>query len=75
MRSQNSHVLIKQRGTLDLHVTNPNYLLLNYEVFQLRDSQAFVKALIQAHKIDFIVLDEVHSAKSRGQVEIQGDAS
>ena len=64
----NSHVIIKDRGRLDLDLTDPNYLLLNYEAFQLRDLQAFVKTLIR-HKIDFIVLDEVHSAKSRGQVE------
>src|SRR4029453_10926313 len=30
---------------------------------------SFVRALIREHKIDFIVLDEVHFAKSRGQVE------
>ncbi len=64
-----SNVIIKERGTLNLDEAKPNYLLLNYESFQLRDSQAFVKALIREHKIDFIVLDEVHSAKSRGQVE------
>jgi superfamily II DNA or RNA helicase len=50
-------------------VTQPNYLLLNYEAFQQSDSQSFVKALVREHKIDFIVLDEVHSAKSRGPVE------
>ena len=64
-----SHVVIKERGSLTLDVTQPNYLLLNYEAFQQSDSQSFVKALVQEHKIDFIVLDEVHSAKSRGQVE------
>ena len=64
-----SHVLIKERGTLTLDATKPNYLLLNYEAFQQQDSQTFVKALVREHKIDFIVLDEVHSAKSRGQVE------
>jgi len=64
-----SHVVIKERGVLILDVTKPNYLLLNYEAFQLRDSQTFVKALIREHKIDFIVLDEVHSAKSRGSVD------
>ena len=67
----NSHVIIKERGRLDLDLTNPNYLLLNYEAFQLRDLRAFVKTLIREHKIDFIVLDEVHSAKSRGQVELK----
>ena len=64
-----SHVIIKERGTLTLDAATPNYLLLNYEAFQQPDSQTFVKALIREHKIDFIVLDEVHSAKSRGQVE------
>jgi hypothetical protein len=64
-----SHVVIKERGTLSLDETKPTYLLLNYETFQQRDSQAFVKTLIQNHKIDFMILDEVHIAKSRGKVE------
>jgi Hypothetical methyltransferase/Helicase conserved C-terminal domain/Type III restriction enzyme, res subunit len=64
-----SHVIIKERGALILDATKPTYLLLNYEAFQQGDSQAFVKALVQEHRIDFIVLDEVHYAKSRGQVE------
>ena len=64
-----SQVIIKERGTFTLDATKPNYLLLNYEAFQQQDSQSLVKALIRKHKIDFIVLDEVHSAKSRGQVE------
>src|SRR5262249_33420162 len=64
-----THVVIKERGTLSLDGTKPTFLPLNYETFQQRDSQAFVKALIRDHKIDFIVLDEVHFAKSRGQVE------
>jgi hypothetical protein len=65
----NSNVGIKERGKLSLDDTRPNYLLLNYEAFQQPYSQSFVKALIREHKIDFIVLDEVHFAKSRGQVE------
>jgi superfamily II DNA or RNA helicase len=64
-----SHVIIKQRGSLTLNVTRPNYLLLNYEAFQQSYSQSFVKALVREHKIDLIVLDEVHSAKSRGSAE------
>ena len=64
-----SHVVVKERGSLTINVTQPNYLLLNYEAFQQSDSQSFVKALVRDHKIDFIVLDEVHSAKSRGPVE------
>jgi hypothetical protein len=64
-----SHVVIKETGVLTLDGSMPNYLLLNYEAFQQPGSQFFVKALIREHKIDFIVLDEVHFAKSRGQVE------
>ena len=69
MHFRQSQVIIKERGTFTLDATKPNYLLLNYEAFQQQDSQSLVKALIRKHKIDFIVLDEVHSAKSRGQVE------
>jgi len=64
-----SHVIVKERGTLSLDAKKPNYLLLNYEAFQQPDSQAFVKALTRDYKIDFMVLDEVHFAKSRGQAE------
>jgi superfamily II DNA or RNA helicase len=63
------NVLIKERGHLTLDLMRPNYLLLNYEAFQQPGSQAFVKSLVRDHKIDLIVLDEVHSAKSRGQVK------
>jgi superfamily II DNA or RNA helicase len=64
-----SQVIIKERATLTLDAAKPNYLLLNYEAFQQQNSQTFVKELVREHKIDFIVLDEVHSAKSRGRVE------
>ena len=63
------NVVIKERGTLSHDGRKPTYLLLNYEAFQQRDSQAFVKTLIRDHIIGFIVLDEVHFAKSRGRVE------
>jgi hypothetical protein len=64
-----SYVAIKERGPLSVDLAKPIYLLLNYEAFQQPDSRAFVETLVQEHKIDFIVLDEVHFAKSRGQVE------
>lgn len=66
-----SNVIIKERGKLVLDATKPNYLLLNYEAFQQKGSQSLVKSLIQNHKIDFVVLDEVHSAKSRDQLELK----
>jgi hypothetical protein len=52
----NSHVIIKERGRLDLDPTNPNYLLLNYEAFQLQDSQAFVN-------VDSGPQDRLHRAR------------
>ena len=52
-----NHVIIKERGTLSLDGTKSNYLLLNYEAFQVGDSQAFVKALdSRAH-------DRLHRAR------------
>jgi Helicase conserved C-terminal domain len=64
-----SNVVIKERGAFSLDDRKPTYLLLNYKAFQQRDSQAFVKTLIRDQKIDLMVLDEVHFAKSRDQVQ------
>ncbi len=64
-----SHVQIKDRGVLTLKRDTPNYLLLNYEAFQLSGSQAMVERLVSDHRIDLIVLDEIHSAKSRNTIE------
>jgi superfamily II DNA or RNA helicase len=64
-----SHVQIKDRGVLTLLHDTPNYLLLNYEAFQLSDSRAMVERLLSDHRIDLIVLDEIHSAKSRNTIE------
>ena len=47
---------------------NPNeytFLLLNYESFQQPDSSSIVKNLVDDHKIDLIVIDEVHNTKKR----------
>ncbi len=45
------------------------YLILNYEVFQQKDSEDNVKWLLDNHKIDFLILDEIHNIKRRGQLE------
>jgi superfamily II DNA or RNA helicase len=65
----NSNILIKEKRGLIYSETQPNYLLLNYETFQLSDSRAVVDEILDKHKVDLIVLDEVHSAKSRNQIE------
>ena len=46
-----------------------NYLILNYEKFQLGYSESLYQDLTTNNKIDFIVLDEVHNAKARTEDE------
>ena len=64
-----SNILIKEKRGVIYSETQPNYLLLNYETFQLGDSKVVVDEILDSHKVDLIVLDEVHSAKSRNQME------
>lgn len=64
-----SKILIKEKKNISFSKTQPNYLLLNYETFQLDKSKAVVDEILENHQVDLIVLDEVHSAKSRDQVE------
>ncbi len=64
-----SNVLIKEKRNLVFSASHPNYLLLNYETFQQADSKAVVDEILDKHQIDLIVLDEVHSAKSKNQEE------
>jgi superfamily II DNA or RNA helicase len=47
---------------------NPQYLILNYEMFQQPNSANWVRTLINNQQIDFIVIDEIHYTKQR-QVE------
>jgi len=42
-----------------------NYIILNYEAFQQKDSDEFVNSLIRNIEFDFIVLDEVQNVKQR----------
>jgi len=58
----NSNILIKEKRDLNFSDSQPNYLLLNYETFQLNDSKAVVDEIVSKHKVDLIVLDEIHSA-------------
>lgn len=64
-----SNILIKEKKNISFSKTQPNYLLLNYETFQLDNSKSVVDEILENHQVDLIVLDEVHSAKSRDQVE------
>ena len=64
-----SNILIKEKKDISFSKVQPNYLLLNYETFQLDNSKSVVDEILENHQVDLIVLDEVHSAKSRDQVE------
>ena len=43
----------------------PRYLVMNYEQFQLKDSEASVVAFLDRNVVDFVVVDEIHFAKQR----------
>ncbi len=60
-----SDVLIKERGNLRIDAARHTYLILNFETFQQPDSVAMVQRLVDKHKIDFVVLDEIQSVKQR----------
>lgn len=61
----NSNILIKEKRSINFSSTQPNYLLLNYEAFQQPDSKTLIQEIVDNYKVDFIVLDEIHSAKSK----------
>jgi superfamily II DNA or RNA helicase len=63
-----SNVIVKERGRVEVSGRAPTYLLLNFEAFQQPDSSSMVERLAAAHKIDMVVLDEVHSVKQRNAV-------
>ncbi len=44
-----------------------NYLILNYEKFQQKDSEKLFQSLTKNNQLDFVVLDEVHNVKQRGE--------
>lgn len=46
-----------------------NYLILNYETFQLEDSEYIVSELLKNNVIDYIILDEVQNVKQRDDNE------
>lgn len=60
-----SIVHIKERGDVRVDTSKHTYLILNFETFQQPDSAAMVERLVEKHKIDFVVLDEIQSVKQR----------
>ncbi|PZS09879.1 MAG: hypothetical protein DLM70_01105 [Chloroflexi bacterium] len=60
-----SVILGHDRGQADVDRARHTYLLLNFEAFQQPDSSSMVQRLVQDHRIDMVVLDEIHSVKQR----------
>ena len=46
-----------------------NYLVLNYETFQLEDGEFIISELLKNNSIDYIILDEVQNVKQRSEKE------
>ena len=44
-----------------------NYIIVNYEKFQQKDSENFVYHLVHEQNIGYVILDEVHNIKQREQ--------
>ena len=44
-----------------------NYIVLNYETFQLEDGEFIVSELLKNNTIDYVILDEVQNVKQRSE--------
>ena len=64
-----SKVILKSKGNISVDNALPTYVVLNFEAFQQPGSSNMVRALAEQNKIDFIVLDEIHSVKQRAFAE------
>ncbi|MCA9606145.1 MAG: hypothetical protein KC619_11150, partial [Myxococcales bacterium] len=47
--------------------TRPRYLILNFEQFQQPDSEAKLVDFLARHRVEFVVIDEIHFAKQRDE--------
>lgn len=66
---ENSNIIKNVKSiTSSISQTKHNYILLNFEKFQLASSKKLVDQLLQL-PIDMVVIDEVHSAKLRDNEE------
>ena len=54
---------------ISLSPNDYNYLVLNYETFQLGDGEFIVSELLKNNSIDYIILDEVQNVKQRNESE------
>jgi len=61
----NSLIHKKVRSNFNFNANKSNYVLLNYELFQLNSSKKMIDDLISNNIIDMIILDEIHFVKQR----------
>ncbi|MEZ4287356.1 MAG: zinc-ribbon domain-containing protein [Polyangiales bacterium] len=54
----------------DAHGHRPRYLIMNFEQFQLQDSETKLVDFLARHVVDFVVIDEIHFAKQRDEKEM-----
>lgn len=66
---------IKDVGFFQPDPARPSYFVANYESLQQKWAPDFVRDLVGRHKIDFIVLDEIQSARLRKPVPEQEESA
>lgn len=57
----------KHKYNINLKEDSFNYIVLNYETFQLEDGEFIVSELLKNNTIDYIILDEVQNVKQRSE--------
>ncbi len=65
----NSNYNLVHKHNIKLKENVYNYLVLNYETFQLEDGEYIVSELLKYNQIDYIILDEVQNVKQRDNEE------
>jgi superfamily II DNA or RNA helicase len=64
---KDSKIYTKPEKDIKFDDESYNYLVLNYETFQQKDSAEYVKELLKRNRFDYVVLDEVQSIKQRDE--------
>jgi superfamily II DNA or RNA helicase len=59
--------VIDDKYDVNFNKNDNNYLILNYETFQLEDGELIVSNLLENNFIDYIILDEVQNVKQRDE--------
>ena len=58
---------IVHKYDINLEEDRFNYIVLNYETFQLEDGEFIVSELLKNNTIDYVILDEVQNVKQRSE--------